>query len=400
MLADQNHVEWDLDEDDCYVVAPGHGHILPRRRDQTVREMTDRSSRRWQSDGHRSQRVYRGKELTTTEPPMMSNAIPGEVVFGVYGADEWATSTHLRQSIERQNNTIIEDGTWVTPQNWSFGDWVLEKAGTDGRYNFMSKNRALMFFDWGMIEATRSQGKLQLDMNGVVEDVRKFNRMVDSELHRAENLIEWVYGTKGQSVSVPLNYRAAIKGAYPWIGLDIEQYIENYLNSQASVLILIGPPGTGKTTFIKNLIHRSGGNAKVTYDEKVMNDDQLFASFIEDEAKFLVMEDADSFLKTREDGNTMMHRFLNVSDGLISAQDKKLVFSTNLPSVRDIDAALMRPGRCFDVLTFRAMTRAEAQVVADELGLELPDGAEFTLAELFNEQPSSGTRVNRKVGFM
>jgi ATP-dependent 26S proteasome regulatory subunit len=95
----------------------------------------------------------------------------------------------------------------------------------------------------------------------------------------------------------------------------------------------------------------------------------------------------------------MMHRFLNVSDGLISAQDKKLVFSTNLPSVREIDAALMRPGRCFDVVEFRSLDRTEAKQIADELGLELPDGKDFTLAELFNVQPS-GEVQTRRVGFM
>jgi ATP-dependent 26S proteasome regulatory subunit len=182
----------------------------------------------------------------------------------------------------------------------------------------------------------------------------------------------------------------------------MNDYIDDYLDSQASVLILIGPPGTGKTTFIKNLIHRSKGDARVTYDETVMSGDSLFAEFIESDAKFMIMEDADTFLKSRDDGNTMMHRFLNVSDGLISAQDKKLVFSTNLPSVRDIDSALMRPGRCFDVIEFRALTRAEAEVIADEMNLELPDGRSFTLAEMFNVHASDavnsdGTTKKRKV---
>jgi ATP-dependent 26S proteasome regulatory subunit len=105
-------------------------------------------------------------------------------------------------------------------------------------------------------------------------------------------------------------------------------------------------------------------------------------------------------LAKREDGNTMMHRFLNVSDGLISAQDKKMVFSTNLPSVKDIDSALLRPGRCFDVVEFRPLTRKEALLITEELGLSLPDGAEFTLAELFNVQPSGAAKsLGKKIGF-
>jgi SpoVK/Ycf46/Vps4 family AAA+-type ATPase len=209
-----------------------------------------------------------------------------------------------------------------------------------------------------------------------------------------------VYSVRGDSISVPLNYRPAIKSAYPWLPKPIDGYIDDYLNSSSSVIILIGKPGTGKTTFIKNLIHRSGGDAKVTYDEKVMSDDSLFAGFIESDARFMIMEDADSFLMAREDGNTMMYRFLNVSDGLISAEGKKLVFSTNLPAVHDIDAALMRPGRCFDVVEFRSLTRDEALKVAAETGVSLPDGSEFTLAEIFNVMPSGESTSVRRVGFL
>lgn len=155
------------------------------------------------------------------------------------------------------------------------------------------------------------------------------------------------------------------------------------------------------TTFIKNLIHRSGADAKVTYDVNVMQSDGIFASFIEGREKFMIMEDADAFLKSRADGNTMMHRFLNVSDGLISASNKKLVFSTNLPSVRDVDDALMRPGRCFDVVEFRPLTRSEAIAVCDKTGRPHPgDGNSFTLASLFGDSPNTSNMKVRTVGFV
>ena len=328
----------------------------------------------------------------TTSPPNQEG-----VVFGVYGIDDWATNTHMRARIQSQQNTVAKDGTWIVPAGWDIVEWVMS---TTDRFNFMSTSRALLFFAWGIAEITESRGKLSVEVNGEPSEVFKFVKLLDATFKRAENLIEWVYSQRGDSISVPLNYRPALKGAYPWLPKDIHAYIDDYMNSDASVLILLGPPGTGKTTFIKNLIHRSTADAKVTYDEKVMSDDSLFANFIEGNEKFLIMEDADAFLKAREDGNTMMHRFLNVSDGLISAKDKKLVFSTNLPSVRDIDSALMRPGRCFDVIEFRALTRDEAKVVAGEVGIELPDGPQFTLAELFNEQPSSDTVSTRRVGFL
>lgn len=318
-----------------------------------------------------------------------------DVVLGSYSLDEWVTTAYARSAIEQNKSTFITEGTWLVPNNWSFLDWV---KSVSEKFNFMSATRAMIMPHWGLIEASFTRGKLQLEINGVVEDLEAFVKSLNSQFKRAENLVEWVYGERGQSVAIPLNFRPAIQSAYPWLPAPLTEYIDGYLDSDASVLILIGPPGTGKTTFIKNLIHRSKCNAKVTYDQRVMSGDGLFAQFIEDDSKFLIMEDADAFLRTRTDGNSMMHRFLNVSDGLISAADKKMVFSTNLPSIREIDEALMRPGRCYDVITFRTLTRTEALSVAEELGTDLPDGAEFTLAEICNHQPSSAPNM-RHMGF-
>lgn len=322
----------------------------------------------------------------------------GGVVFGAYGIDDWVTSSHIQRQILTDHNNIVIEGVWIVKTGWSLQEFVTTKAE---KFNFLDARRAIMRFSWGLATISTSRGKFNLTVNGAPTEAMQFIAVVDSEFKRAENLIEWVYGERGESISVPLNYRPAVNAAYPWLRADVSSYVDEYLNSSASVIILIGPPGTGKTSFIKNLIHRSGGDAKVTYDSKIMDQDSLFANFIESDARFLIMEDADAFLSARSDGNTMMHRFLNVSDGLISAEGKKLVFSTNLPSVHDIDSALLRPGRCFDILEFRTLTRDEAQAVLDEVGSEkaLSDAKHFTLAEVFNTQPSADALLNRKVGF-
>jgi ATP-dependent 26S proteasome regulatory subunit len=55
-----------------------------------------------------------------------------------------------------------------------------------------------------------------------------------------------------------------------------------------------------------------------------------------------------------------LHRFLAVADGVVRAQGRKIIFTTNLPSIGDIDEALMRPGRCFATVRTRALERYEA----------------------------------------
>ncbi len=118
----------------------------------------------------------------------------------------------------------------------------------------------------------------------------------------------------------------------------------------------------------------------------------------------MVLEDSDAFLKSRNDGNTMMHRFLNVGDGLVTTKGKKMVFSTNLPSIRDIDSALVRPGRCFDIITFDTLTVQQANVLANKLEVTLPvkprgkEMENYSIAEVFNQQTHKPRE--RKLGFI
>jgi ATP-dependent 26S proteasome regulatory subunit len=195
---------------------------------------------------------------------------------------------------------------------------------------------------------------------------------------------------------------------YPFLnGETLASYYERFMASSANILLLIGPPGTGKTTFIRGLLSHTDSSAMVTYDANILEKDYLFARFIEDETNVMVLEDSDAFLKSRSDGNTMMHRFLNVGDGLVTTKGKKMIFSTNLPSIRDIDSALIRPGRCFDIVTFDHLNLEQANNLANKLGVTLPtrergkESDKYSIAEVFNKQSeqTETAKTSRKVGF-
>jgi hypothetical protein len=319
-----------------------------------------------------------------------------QIMMGAYGVRELVVAQQLNAAFEKKTNRIMSNTNWLVPAGFSLISWA-KKYFTS--YVFTEHNMVTAICEDGVVEATLHRQKLTIELTWNPETHDAKQKELVSELQPIGSVVEWVFDSRGGSISVPLNFRPAINAANPWVNGDVMGYIDNYINSEASVLILIGPPGTGKTTFIKNLIHRSKSDAKVTYDPNILSNDAFFASFVEDDSMFLVMEDADSFLASRKDGNTLMHRFLNMSDGLISSKGKKLVFSTNLPNINDIDEALLRPGRCFDILQFRALNRDEAQAVLDEVKSDraLPDGDQFTLAEIFGQQPSIGDGVTKKV---
>ncbi len=173
---------------------------------------------------------------------------------------------------------------------------------------------------------------------------------------------------------------------YPWLAEPVNDYLDRYLASPASVLFLMGEPGTGKTSLIRHLIYEHQLKAIITYEEKLINSDEMFVDFLaQDGDAVLVVEDAESLLGSREGGaNSLMARFLNVSDGLVRMSGKKIIFTTNQNDFRSVDPALVRPGRSFDALRARALTYDEALQAAADAGLPPPQQGEITLAELFN----------------
>ena len=161
--------------------------------------------------------------------------------------------------------------------------------------------------------------------------------------------------------------------AYPEIAGGVRGFIARYLAAAESVLVLQGPPGTGKSRLIRGILgemsRRKGEHAHALYtgDMKALASDEMFVKFITGRQDAFVIEDADHLLKPRADGNDHLHRFLTIADGVVRSQGRKIIFSTNLPNVGDLDEALIRPGRCFARIHVRNLTVAEAKALAEEI---------------------------------
>lgn len=240
---------------------------------------------------------------------------------------------------------------------------------------------------------------------GSREIVRLVSDKLDETFKRQKfSQIRWWYranhGPQMRTIFIPPVTTKLLPEFYPDIADGPNTLLSGYLSSPASILLLAGPPGTGKTTLLRHLVADNKMAAHVVYDETLMNDDSVFQAFLfGKDADIMIIEDADTILASREaEKNKLMARFLNVSDGLIKLPNKKLVFTTNLSDFARIDQALMRPGRCYGVLHTRPLDLAEAQAAAKAAKLPIPlEKRQYTLAELFNTRTQQ-TPV-RKIGF-
>jgi len=176
--------------------------------------------------------------------------------------------------------------------------------------------------------------------------------------------------------------------AYPSLGEPIASFVSRYLDASETVLVLQGGPGTGKTRLVRAILSaisaRKASSAKVLYtaDKRVLESDEIFVEFVTGANDAFVIEDADHMLLARSNGNHDLHRFLAVADGVVRAQGRKIIFTTNLANVKDIDEALLRPGRCFANVRTRNLRREEAGLLMQRM---IRDGhvAHATLEELF-----------------
>lgn len=188
----------------------------------------------------------------------------------------------------------------------------------------------------------------------------------------------------------------ALPEFYPWIKMGLMDYFREFFASKANVLVMLGDPGTGKSTLIRTVIKELQVHALVAYKTNVIIDDGFIKhchDFLHDarhteRASAVIVEDADMIMGKRTDGNLAMSEILNATSGIASDSNSKFILSTNLNDIDSIDPALLRPGRCFDILCFRALTADEARAVRKARGLpelDFIEGRKYRLAEILND---------------
>ena len=173
---------------------------------------------------------------------------------------------------------------------------------------------------------------------------------------------------------------------YPYI--DTQIMFDQFFTGTENILLLVGEPGLGKSKMSTlALKHAYENSDKLPYDKLEINpalenqfvsvvyvkstdvlvNDKFWREMSKMQADICIIDDLDYMLTKRDSEvmsvddakkNDFLNQFLSFTDG-VEKTKTKFIITTN-QKYSDIDAALLRKGRLFDILELRSLDPHEA----------------------------------------
>jgi len=192
-----------------------------------------------------------------------------------------------------------------------------------------------------------------------------------------------VFGPQSRDIYMDRDrLQTTIPELYP--DYDVGELTKQFLASDDNILLLYGPPGVGKTQFVRYIMkHCQFDEIVYVKDTEVLNSGDFWANQSGRDTGLMVFDDMDDALKPRQiskrrrsgeskrdfeqrkyaesQNDSFMRNVLSFTDGVFEKKTK-IIITTNQP-LEEVDSAVIRPGRCFDFLTLHPLTYDEAAAI-------------------------------------
>lgn len=164
--------------------------------------------------------------------------------------------------------------------------------------------------------------------------------------------------------------------------IDTDEMFDQFFNGDENILILVGKSGVGKSKLaslgMKWLSENRNNTAVVASvkNPEILASEEFWISIKNENTDLVLLDDLDFMLNSRTDErsqsdvlkNKFLSSFLTFTDGF-RKNKIKFIITTN-QEFKDIDNAILRKGRLFDVLELRDLTFDEAKEVCKEENIE------------------------------
>lgn len=194
------------------------------------------------------------------------------------------------------------------------------------------------------------------------------------------------------------NYNINIKETYN-DDLPYEE-LKSFCNTQANGLsLLYGTPGTGKTTLIKSLIQDCKDQIFYLIDSSLLDNitNKNFISFLlQHSNSIFVLEDCEKLIIDRDvKHNNSIGTLLNLTDGLLGEGLSIRFICTFNTNLKNIDKALLRPGRLKIAYEFTPLVKEKAFQLCQKANVEYKNN--IVLAEIYKSKIDC--KKQNKLGF-
>ena len=185
----------------------------------------------------------------------------------------------------------------------------------------------------------------------------------------------------------------------------VDEKIRNLIHSdESSIMILHGKPGTGKTSYIRDLIATNTDINFYWLDSSMFNyiDSSEFVEFIATcKNAVLVLEDSESLLASREDkANPAIQSLLSISDGMLGDSLKLKFICTFNTDLCNIDKAILRKGRMKVKYEFKDLETEKVKGIFRKIGIDENLARPMPICDAYNYlEDNCGTQEKRKIGF-
>lgn len=178
--------------------------------------------------------------------------------------------------------------------------------------------------------------------------------------------------------------------------------INNFIETEdkSGLVILHGLKGTGKSCYIKNLIHKFPEKKFVYVPANLVSQlgEPSFGSFLSTlDNHIIVLEDCENAIRDRKTtaSSASVSLLLNMTDGFL-ADDLGLKFiCTFNENMKNIDSALLRKGRLISKYEFGPLCAEKATNLLKERGIDVTLSKPMSLADIFHYE-EEGYEEERK----